>query len=99
MVEHPHAMATPELQAIMEMLTQQMRDFAAGVIQQQQTAIQAMLNTERGKPAAQGVDDKFYKRVEVFNGEQAWRDWAFQFKSATKTANEAAYHLLETAEK
>ena len=56
---------------------------------------------ERGRPAAQaqGINEKYYKRVESVNGEQAWRYWAFQFKSATKTANEAAYHLIETAEK
>ena len=87
-------MASAELRAIMEMFTQQM-----GVIQQQQTAIQAMLTAEKSKTTTHGVDDKYYKRVEVFSGEQAWRDWAFQFKSATKTANEAAYHLLEAAEK
>jgi len=100
-VENPHTMASPEFQAVMEVFAQQMRDFTAGVIQQQQTAIEAMLNSERGRPVAQaqGVDEKYYKRVESFSGEQAWRDWAFQFKSATKTANEAAYHLIETAEK
>ena len=37
--------------------------------------------------------------MESFTEEQAWRDWSFQFESATKTANEAAYHLIETAEK
>ena len=60
-----------------------------------------MLNSERGRPAAQaqGVNEKYCKRVESLNGEQAWRDWAFQFKSATMTASEAAYHLIETAEK
>ena len=59
-----------------------------------------MVNDEQGRPAvqAQGVNEKYYKRVESFTGEQAWRDWSFQFKSATKTANEAAYHLIETAE-
>ena len=64
-------------------------------------AIEAMLNIERGKPSAQapGVDEKYFKRLELFSGEQARRDWAFQFKSATKTANEAAYRLIETAEK
>ena len=69
-------MATPELQAIMEMFTQQMRDFAAGVIQQQQTAIQAMLNRPAAPaaPATQGVDEKYCKRVENFTGEQAWCD-------------------------
>ena len=79
----------------------QMRDFLAAMMQQQQTAIEAMMNNERGRPAAQaqGINEKYCKRVESFTGEQAWRDWSFQFKSATKTANEAAYHLIETAEK
>ena len=100
MVEHPHSLASPEVQAIMELVAQ-MRDLTTGIAQQQQTAMEAMLNIERGRPAvqAQGINEKYYKRVESFNGEQAWRDWAFQFKSATKTANEAAHHLIETAEK
>ena len=97
MVEYPHSVASPELQALMA----QMRDFLAAMMQQQQTAIEAMMNNERGRPAAQaqGINEKFFKRVESSTGEQAWRDWSFQFKSATKTANEAAYHLIETAEK
>ena len=94
-------MAFPELQAFMDLHAAQMRDFLAAMMQQQQTAIEAMMNNERGRPAAQaqGINEKYYKRVESFTGEQAWRDWSFQFKSATKTANEAAYHLIETAEK
>ena len=84
MVEYPHSMASPKLQALVA-----------------QTAIEAMLNNERGRPLAQaqGINEKYYKRVENFTGEQAWRDWSFQFESATKTANEAAYQLIETAEK
>ena len=87
-------MASPELQALMA----QMRDFLAAMVQQQQTVMEAM---ERGRPAAQaqGINERYYKIVESFIGEQAWRDWSFQFKSATKTANEAAYHLIEAAEK
>ena len=75
-------------------------DFLAAMMQQQQTAIEAMMNNERGRPAAQaqGINEKYYKRVESFTGQQSWRDWSFQFKSATNTANEAAYHLIETAE-
>ena len=71
-------MASPELQALMA----QMRDFFAAMMQQQQTAIEAMMNNERGRPAAQaqGINEKYYKRVEGFTGEQAWRDWSFQFK-------------------
>ena len=78
-----------------------MRNFTARVIRQQQTAIEAKLNSERGKPAAQaqGVNEKYYKSEEIFSGKQAWRDWAFLLKSATKTANEAAYHFIETTEK
>ena len=45
MVENPHTMASPEFQAVMEVFAQQMRDFTAGVIQQQQAAIEAMLNS------------------------------------------------------
>ena len=87
---------SPEVQAIMELVAQ-MRDLTAEIAQQQQ----AILNSERGRPAAQaqGINEKYYKRVESFSGEQVWRDWALQFKSATKTANEAAYRLIETAEK
>ena len=60
-----------------------------------------MMNDEQGRPAvqAQGINEKYCRRVESFTGEQAWRDWSFQSKSATKMANEATYHLIETAEK
>ena len=36
--------------------------------------------------------------MENFTGEQAWRDWSFQFKATTRIANETAYHLIETVE-
>ena len=75
---------SPEVQAIMELVAQ-VRDLTAGIAQQQQTAMEVMLNSERGRPAAQaqGITEKYYKRVESFNGEPVWRDWSFQFKSAT----------------
>ena len=60
-----------------------------------------MVNDEQGRPAfqAQGIDERYDKRVESFTREQTWRDWSFQFKATTRIANEAAYHLMETAEK
>ena len=58
MVEYPHSMVSPELQALMA----QMRDFFAAMMQQQQTAIEAMMNNER-----QGINEKYYKRVESFH--------------------------------
>ena len=56
----------------------------------------AVANDEQGKPAvqAQGIDEKYYKKVESFTGEQAWRDWSFQFKATTRIVDEAAYHLM-----
>ena len=61
---------------------------------------EAVANDEQDRPAvqAQGIDEKYYKKVENFTGEQAWRDWSFQFKATTRIVNEAAYHLIETAE-
>ena len=86
-------MASPEFQAIMELVAQ-VRDLTAGIAQQQQIAMEAMLSIEPGRAAAQaqGVNEKYYKRVESNTGEQAWRDWSFQLKQATKTGNEAAYY-------
>ena len=86
---------------MMEMFDRRVDDFTAGLVQQQQAATEAMLNSERGQPSVQApcVDEKKYKRMEIFSGEEFWRDWTFQFKSATKTANDAAYRLIETAEK
>ena len=76
-----------------------MRDSLAAMVQQQ-TVIEAMLNDEQDRPAiqAQSIDERYYKKVENFTGEQAWRHWSFQFKATTRIVNEAAYHLIETAE-
>ena len=64
-------MASPEFQVIVESVAQ-MRDFPARIAQQQQTAMEAMLNSERSRPAAQvqGINEKYLRL-------------AFQLKSAT----------------
>ena len=71
-----------------------MRDSLAAMVQQQ-TVTETMLNDEQDRPAilAQSIDERYYKKVENFTGEQAWRDWSFQFKATTRIVNEAAYHL------
>ena len=76
-----------------------MRDSLAAMVQHQ-TVTETMLNDEQDRPAilAQNIDERYYKKVEKFTGEQAWRDWSFQFKATTRIVNEAAYHLIETAE-
>ena len=52
-----------------------MGDSLAAMVQQQ-TVIETILNDEQDRPAilAQGIDEKYYKKVESFTGEQAWRD-------------------------
>ena len=76
-----------------------MGDSLAAMVQQQ-SVIETMMNDEQDRPAilAQSIDERYYKKVENFTGEQAWRDWSFQFKATTRIVNEAAYHLVETAE-
>ena len=61
---------------------------------------EAVTNDEQDRLAvqAQSIDKRFYKKVENFTGEHAWRDWSFQFKATNRIVNEAAYHLIETAE-
>ena len=61
-VEYPHSMAFPELQAFMDLHAAQMRDFLAATMQPQQTAIEAMMNNEQCRPAAQlqGINEKYY---------------------------------------
>ena len=39
----------------------------------------------------QGINERCCMIADSFNGEQARSNCAFQFKSATKTANEVAY--------
>ena len=53
-----------------------MGDSLAAMVQQQQTVIETTLNDEQDRPAilAQGIDERYYKKVESFTGEQAWRD-------------------------
>ena len=102
-------MSAADFQSMMQSFLQQMQQQQQQQqqqMQQQQVAFQAVaqamqqiLTNDKGHQTSQSVDEKFYKKVENFNGEQNWRDWSFQFKSATKNAQQEAYHLLEWAEK
>ena len=95
MVEYPHSKAFPELQAFMDLHAAQVRDFLAAMMQQQQTAIETTMNNERGRPAAQaqGINEKYYKRVESFTGEQAWRDWSFQMQVSDQDGQRSSIPL------
>ena len=71
MVEYPHSMAFPELQGYMDVHAAQMRDIFAPMTQQQQTMMEAMLNNERGRPAAQAQG--YQREVLLESGELHWR--------------------------
>ena len=45
-----------------------------------------MTNDEQDRLAdqAKSIGERYYKKVENFTGEQAWRDWSFQFKATTR---------------
>lgn len=43
------------------------------------------------------IDEKHYRRIQQFSGSN-WKDFAFQFKAATRSSSEAAYEVLCWAE-
>ena len=45
----------------------------------------------------EGVDEKYYRKLAIFKGDN-FKDFAFQFKSATRGASELAHKLLVWAE-
>ena len=50
------------------------------------------------RPTTERVDEMYYRMIQQFNGDN-WKDWCFQFKSATRGSNSVAYNLLNWAEK
>ena len=44
------------------------------------------------------VDERFFRKIKSFKGD-GWKQWTFQFKGATKAADQDALDLLEWAEK
>ena len=44
------------------------------------------------------VDERHFRKMNNFSGTN-WKDWAFQFRSATRSSNIEAHRLLEWAEK
>ena len=101
-------MATPEqvaLQAMTAMFAKQMTDFTTNMAKQQQEMMNTMIQQVQSSQAASSgdsnkpIDDRHFKKIENFTGEGSWRDWAFQFKAATKMADAKTYDLIEWAEK
>ena len=64
--------------------------------------VQAVLTAQQASPDAPTrkkdcIDEKFYRKLNVFSGEN-WKDWCFQFRSATRGSSNMAYELLNWAE-
>ena len=90
------------MQQLAQFFAQQMQEFATTITQNQSMQMHEIIKQMQqgsAKPATSKIDDKYYKKMDTFNGEASWRDWAFQFKSATKMAQQEGYELLEWAEK
>jgi len=66
--------------------------------------VQAVLAAQRDEGRAtrptrgEAVEERFYRKINQFGGEN-WKDWCFQFKSATRGSSSIAYDLLNWAEK
>ena len=47
------------------------------------------------------IEERHYRKLGQFGGQfggQNWKDWAFQFRSATRSSSQKAYKILEWAE-
>jgi len=82
-----------DLQAISTLITGTVQAVLAAQTQQQQqtAAAQTRAHVDR-------IDERYYRKISQFNGEN-WKDWCFQFKSATRGSSNVAYKLLNWAEK
>ena len=49
-------------------------------------------------PPRERIDERYYRKTPVFSGDN-WRDWSFQFKSATRGSSGVGHDLLVWAEK
>lgn len=69
-----------------------------------QGTVQAVLAAQRSETAAgptaksERIDERYYRKIQQFTGDN-WKDWCFQFKSATRGSSNIAYNLLNWAEK
>ena len=80
-------MASAEVQAMMQAFATQMQNFTQQLLQQQQSALETLLTNDRtARQTHTKIDDKFFRKMDAFNGAQNWKDWAFQFKAS---ANES----------
>ena len=89
------------IQSMTQAFADQMQNFASAMMKNQQESMQAIIKEMQAQSYSpqQRIEDKFYKKIEMWSGEGSWRDWSFQFKSSTKMAQQEGHDLLEWAEK
>ena len=71
----------------------------AGTVQAVLAAQQSTEDTSpKKKNTVNCIDERFYRKINVFLGDN-WKDWSFQFRSATRGSSNLACKLLDCAEK
>ena len=83
----------PLTQDDLAVLTQLIGQTVSTLLQAQATQAQNQVPT-----ATERVEERHYRKVQHFNGSN-WKDWSFQFKSASRSSSEKAYELLNWAER
>ena len=99
-------MAEQAIKDMSEMFAKQMQEFTTNMVKQQQEAMASMMATMTGpQPATTPMvhpphlDDRYFRNIGNYNGQESWRDWSFSFKAAVRRADVKAYDLLLWAEK
>ena len=71
-------MSPGDMQVISALVTQTVSAILQAQQQQPQPAVGQSSYLQRER-----VDERYYRKTPIFSGEN-WRDWSFQFKSATR---------------
>ena len=84
-------LAQEDLEALTVLVTH-----TVGAVLQQQAA--ANINVTTGHHQhREKVEERFFRKLTAFDG-MNWKDWSFQFLSATRGSSETAHRLLQWAE-
>ena len=65
-----------------------------------EAAVQAALRGQRGAgPGGKDLDERYFRRVEKFDGKGSWREFSFQFRTAVGMVNPKAREMLDEIQK
>ena len=90
--------AMPLSQEDLQVLTALVTQTVTAVMTAQATATPTTTAASSQANTNDKVDERHFRKMSNFTGTN-WKDWAFQFRSATRSSNIEAHRLLEWAEK